>query len=149
MFSKVKRPLEIERDSSPKRAKSRKGLLTCGIGTGNRNVSICNKQTQIRIRLRIYENLRVIYCKKSTNSKTHFDGFYSFGFFWFFGFFVVSGEINILFYTINDHSFRICLRSRPAVMFSRLFLNKESKTRVTTVVSYTSLHDQKFTLSRK
>ena len=66
MFSKVKRPLEIERDSSPKRAKSRKGLLTCGIGTGNRNLSICNKQTQIRIRVRIYENLRVIYCKKSS-----------------------------------------------------------------------------------
>ena len=59
MFSKVKRPLEIERDSSPKRAKSRKGLLTCGIGTGNRNLSICNKQTQIRIRVRIYENLRL------------------------------------------------------------------------------------------
>ena len=52
MFSKVKRPLEIERDSSPKRAKSRKDLLTCGIGTGNRNLSICNKQTQIRMRVK-------------------------------------------------------------------------------------------------
>ena len=70
MFSKVKRPLEIEQDSSPKRAKSHKGLLTCGSGTGNRNLSICNKQTQIRIWVRIYENLRVIYCKKSINFKT-------------------------------------------------------------------------------